>query len=71
MPSKQYDHYNNLTKENLISTIEDKDNEIQKLKDTLKEALRLRDYYFTYNKFHMEEIVRLDRKIGQYKGVKE
>ena len=70
MPDKYYDHYLNLTKENLISLIKEKDIEITKIKKILKETQLLKDKYFEYNKFHMEEIVRLDKIIGSYRKPK-
>ena len=67
MPSKQYDHYRLLTIDNLISTIEKQDLEINNLKKSLKETKESRNQYYEYNKFHMEEITRLDKQIGQYR----
>ena len=67
MPSKQYDHYRLLTIDNLISTIERQDLEISNLKKSLKETKESRNQYYEYNKFHMEEITRLDKQIGQYR----
>lgn len=67
MPSKQYDHYRLLTIDNLISTIEKQDLEISNLKKSLKETKESRNQYYEYNKFHMEEITRLDKQIGQYR----
>ena len=65
MPSKQYDHYRLLTIDNLISMIEKQDIEISNLKKSLKETKESRNQYYEYNKFHMEEITRLDKQIGQ------
>ena len=67
MPSKQYDHYRLLTIDNLISMIEKQDLEISNLKKSLKETKESRNQYYEYNKFHMEEITRLDKQIGQYR----
>ena len=67
MPSKQYDHYRLLTIDNLISMIEKQDIEISNLKKSLKETKESRNQYYEYNKFHMEEITRLDKQIGQYR----
>ena len=67
MPDKYYDHYLKLTKENLISLIEKKDIEITNIKKRLKETRELKDKYYEYNKFHMEEIVRLDKIIGGFR----
>ncbi len=71
MPSKEYDHYLQLSKENLIITIEKKDNEIKEFQKSLKKMEKLKHQYYVYNKFHMEEIVRLDKKIGVLKGLRE
>ena len=67
MSSKYYDHYLFLSKENLISMIEKQNIEIDTLKKSLKETKESRDKYYEYNKFHMEEITRLDKQIGEYK----
>ena len=64
MPSKDYEHYNRLSKEDLISMIEKRDNEIKKLQKSLKDVKELKEKYYSFNKFHMEEITRLDKKIG-------
>ena len=71
MPSKEYDHYLQLSKENLIMTIKQKDNEINKFQKSLKKMEELKHKYYEYNKFHMEEIVRLDKQIGVLKGLRE
>ena len=39
MPSKEYDHYLQLSKENLIMTIEKKDNEIKEFQKSLKKMV--------------------------------
>ena len=67
MSSKYYDHYLLLSKENLISMIEKQAIEINQLKQSLEEIKESRNNYYEYNKFHMEEITRLDKKIGEYK----
>ena len=41
MPSKQYDHYSLLSIENLISLIEQRDKEINNLKESLKKNKRI------------------------------
>ena len=67
MSGKKYEHYLLLTQPDLISMIEKKYNEIQSLKLKLKEVKESRDKYCEYNQFHMEEITRLDKIIGDYK----
>ena len=67
MSGKDYAHYLLLTQQDLISMIEKKDNEIQSLKLKLGEVRESRDKYCEYNQFHMEEISRLDKIIGEYK----
>ena len=57
MPGKNYEHYNRLSKEDLISMIEKRDTEIEKIQKVLKLANELKKEYYEYNKFHMEEIV--------------
>ena len=69
MPNKDYEHYNLLSKENLISMIEKRDTEIKNVQKSLEHAIELKKQYYEYNKFHMEEIVRLDKKIGKIKGI--
>ena len=71
MPSKDYEHYNRLSKEDLISMIKKRDTEIKKVQKSLKHANELKKQYYEYNKFHMEEIVRLDKKIGKIKGIRK
>tara|TARA_Y100000590_G_C15561826_1_gene955082 strand:+ start:788 stop:1003 length:216 start_codon:yes stop_codon:yes gene_type:complete len=71
MPSKDYQHYTLLSVEDLISIIEKKDIEINNLHKNIKETKESRDKYYAFNKFHMEEITRLDKEIGRYKGVRK
>jgi len=71
MSSKGYSHYHKLTKDDLISMIEKRDNEIKKIQEKLQEVTQLKIQYYEYNKFHMEEITRLDREIGKYKGLRK
>ena len=71
MPSKDYEHYNRLSKEDLISMIKKRDTEIKKVQKSLKHANELKKQYYEYNKFHMEEIVRLDKRIGKIKGIRK
>ena len=68
MPSKQYDHYSLLSIENLISLIEQRDKEINNLKESLKKTRESRNKYCAYNTFHIEEITRLDKQIGKYRN---
>ena len=71
MSSKGYSHYHKLTKDDLISMIEKQAIEINQLKQSLEEIKESRNNYYEYNKFHMEEITRLDREIGKYKGLRK
>ena len=71
MPSNDYEHYNRLLKEDLISMIEKRDNEIKKIQKSLKHANELKKQYYEYNKFHMEEITKLDKEIGRLKGLRD
>ena len=71
MPNKDYEHYNRLSKEDLISMIEKRDTEIKTVQKSLKNANELKKQYYEYNKFHMEEIVRLDKEIGKLKGIRK
>ena len=71
MPNKDYEHYNKLSKEDLISMIEKRDIEIKKVQKSLKDTNKLKKQYYEYNKFHMEEIVRLDKEIGKLKGIRK
>lgn len=70
MPSKEYDHYLQLSKENLITTIEQKDTELENIRENFKNMEELKTKYYEYNKFHMEEISRLDKMIGNFKGLR-
>ncbi|MBE18081.1 MAG: hypothetical protein CMH79_04895 [Nitrospinae bacterium] len=63
--------YYKLSKEDLINIIEKKDNEIKNLLENIEVEKGFKDYYLRHNKFHIEEITRLDRIIGQYKGVRK
>ena len=65
MPSDNYQHYLLLTPKDLIQMIENKDNEINLLKQNIKEIKKSRDEYYLYNQFHIEEISRLDKIIGK------
>ena len=67
MLNKNKDHYLQLSKEELVAMIDIKEMEIENLQDELKMAIEKRDEYYEYNKFHMQEITRLDKIIGQYK----
>ena len=71
MSSEDYQHYTLLSVEDLISIIEKKDIEISNLYKNLKEIKKSRDKYDAFNKFHMEEITRLDKEIGKLKGLRE
>ena len=70
MPSKEYEHYLQLSKENLITTIEQKDTELENIRENFKNMEELKTKYYEYNKFHMEEISRLDKMIGKFKGLR-
>ena len=63
---KEYDHYRLLSIDDLIRMIEKKDTEINNLKESLKKTRESRNKYCAYNTFHIEEITRLDKIIGQY-----
>tara|TARA_B100001123_G_scaffold442285_1_gene585536 strand:+ start:4386 stop:4601 length:216 start_codon:yes stop_codon:yes gene_type:complete len=52
--------YNNLSINELVDIIKTKDKEIRILKES-------ENKYFLQNKFHIEEITRLDKIIGGYK----
>ncbi len=67
MLNKNKDHYLQLSKEELVAMIDIKEIEIENIQDELKMAIEKRDEYYEYNKFHMQEITRLDKIIGQYK----
>ena len=67
MPSKDYEFYLKLDQGELISIIEKKDKDINKLNKHLDEIKKIKDEYYSFNKFHMEEIARLDKIIGKYK----
>ena len=56
-----------LSKEELVAMIDIKELEIENIQAELKKAIEKRDEYYEYNKFHMQEITRLDKIIGQYK----
>ena len=67
MSTNTYNHYNLLSVEDLISIIMRKDAEINEIKQKLKETKKSKEIYYAYNKFHIEEITRLDKLIGQLK----
>jgi len=71
MPGKEYEHYLHLSKEDLLLIIRKKDNENKQLQNRMKELKILKEKYYSYNMFHMEEIARLDKVIGQYKGLRK
>ena len=71
MFSKEYGYYLNLSKETLIETIERHDNKIEELKKNLNKMEELKDKYYKYNKYHMEEVSRLDKQIGILKGIRK
>jgi hypothetical protein len=64
MASDNYKHFSFLSIEDLIAIIEKKDTEISNLKKTNDEIKKSRDKYYAYNNFHIEEITRLDKIIG-------
>ena len=70
MSSDNYKHYHLLSVEDLVSFIERKDAEIINLKHELEKSKQSRDTYYDYNQFHIEEISRLDKIIGEYKDKK-
>jgi len=67
MSTNTYNHYNLLSVEDLISIIMRKDVEINEIKQKLKETKESKEIYYAYNKFHIEEITRLDKLISQLK----
>tara|TARA_B100000902_G_C27185654_1_gene851216 strand:- start:133 stop:348 length:216 start_codon:yes stop_codon:yes gene_type:complete len=67
MSTNTYNHYNLLSVEDLISIIMRKDAEINEIKQKLKETKKLKEIYYAYNNFHIEEITRLDKLISQLK----
>ena len=69
MIKEEYGHYLKLSKEDLILLIEKNDTEINNFQKVLKETKESRDKYYSFNKFHMEEITRLDKIIGKYKKI--
>ena len=70
MSSKGYEHYRLLSSEDLISMIEKKDSDIKTLQKNLKDTKELKEKYYAYNQFHIEEISRLDQEIGKLKGLR-
>ena len=68
MSSDNYKHYLLLSPEDLVLIIEKKDKEIQTIQETMKHIKKERDEYNAYNNFHIEEITRLDKIIGEYRG---
>ena len=69
--NKDYKHFYLLSQDNLISMIETKDDEIKKLKNTLKKEQALKNKIILYNNFHMQEITKLDKIIGTLKGLRD
>ena len=65
-----YDHYKLLSVEDLVICIKRKDMEIKNLKQKVDETNKLKNMYYQYNNFHIEEISRLDIIIGDYKANK-
>tara|TARA_B100000768_G_C10883505_1_gene210637 strand:+ start:170 stop:379 length:210 start_codon:yes stop_codon:yes gene_type:complete len=64
---EKYDHYKLLSVEDLVICIKRKDMEIKNLKQKVDETNKLKNMYYQYNNFHIEEISRLDIIIGDYK----
>lgn len=64
---EKYEHYKLLAVEDLVSCIKRKDIEIKNLKQKVDETNKLKNMYYQYNNFHIEEISRLDKIIGDYK----
>ncbi len=71
MPSENYKHYRLLSSDDLIGLIEKKDADIINLQEKLKNANEIKGKYIAYNQFHIEEITRLDKIIGNYKKNKQ
>ena len=68
--SSDYEHYLNLSKEDLITIIKKKDHEINSIQRGLTDMGKLKKKYHDYNLFHMQEISRLDKVIGELKGLR-
>tara|TARA_Y100001935_G_scaffold207787_2_gene177203 strand:- start:1017 stop:1226 length:210 start_codon:yes stop_codon:yes gene_type:complete len=68
--SSDYEHYLKLSKEDLITIIKKKDHEINGIQRGLKDMGKLKKKYHDYNLFHMQEISRLDKVIGELKGLR-
>jgi hypothetical protein len=68
MSSDKYKHFHLLSVEDLVSFIERKDAEIINLNKEIEKCKESRDKYYDYNQFHIEEISRLDKIIGEYKN---
>jgi hypothetical protein len=69
--SSDYEHYLNLSKEELITIIKKKDHEINGIQACLKDMRKLKKKYYDYNSFHIKEISRLDKVIGELKGLRD
>ena len=67
--SSDYENYLNLSNEDLITIIK-KNNEINSIQRYLKDMEKLKKKYHDYNLFHMQEISRLDKVIGELKGLR-
>ena len=61
------DNYNHLSKDQLLSIIQKKDAKINKLESNLNDMRSSKKYFYSLNQFHMEEISRLDKQIGQFR----
>ena len=68
--SSDYENYLNLSNEDLITIIKKKDKEINSIQRYLKDMEKLKKKYHDYNLFHMQEISRLDKVIGELKGLR-
>jgi hypothetical protein len=68
MSSDNYKHFLLLSPEELVLIIEKKDKKIQNIEETIKKIKEERYEINEYNNFHIEEISRLDKIIGEYRG---
>ena len=66
MEPETVSNYESYPLEELICLLKDKDKEIEVLKDNLRTMEESRNTYYLQNKFHIEEITRLDKIIGKY-----
>mgnify|MGYP001341134202 CR=1 FL=1 len=61
------DDYTQLSKDQLLLIIQKKNAKINKLETNINDLRASKEYFYTLNQFHMEEISRLDKEIGQFR----